>query len=259
MSEERILASGIVKDEYHQPTRTIVEQDVDFVLCARKIVFKKLTGCNSDYIDNVGYLIGVDGNITRDLTKALVIKLSCVVVKDDYGNKTHEWGIIDRQDTYISFYKNGLLISIMMLKNAQQWLNDNPLPRKNISKMTRGQVYAKYNGHCAYCGCELTISEMKVDHHIAYMGEGGEDTLENYYPACDVCNRVKSNSSIEGFKKTIHRCGEIHRKRKKPVMFDSDKIAIKYGLVEEDKPIEFYYETYNPSINVDKIRKALGD
>ena len=257
MSEERILASDVVKDECHQPTRTIVEQDVDFVLCARKIVFKRLTGCRSDYIDNVGYLIDTNGNITRDLSKALVIKLSCVLVKDDYGNKTRIWDIVDRRDTYISFYKNGLFIEIMMLKDAQQWLNNNPLPRKSIGKMTRGQVYAKYNGHCAYCGCELTMSEMKVDHHIAYMGEGGEDTLENYYPACDVCNRVKSNYSIEQFKNKIRRCGEIHRKRKEPIMADSDKIAIKYGLVEEDKPIEFYYETYNPSINIEKIRKAL--
>lgn len=255
--KERILASGIAKKEYHQPTRTIAEQDIDFVLSARKIVFKKLTGCRTDYIDNVGYLIDLNGNITRDLTKALVVKLSCVVVKDDYGDKVNEWDLVDKRDSCISFYKNGLFIHTMMLKDAQQWLNDNPLPRKSIGKLTRGNVYAKYNGHCAYCGCELSIDEMRVDHHIAYMGEGGEDNLENYYPACEVCNRVKSNYSIEQFKQKIRRCGEIHRNRKKPVMADSDKIAIKYDLVKEDKTIEFFYETYNPNVNIDKIKKVL--
>ena len=142
----------------------------------------------------------------------------------------------------------------MPLKDAQKWLYDHPLPRKNISKMTRGNVYAKYNGHCAYCGCELSLGEMKVDHHIAYQGQGGENSLENYYPSCDVCNRVKSNRTIEQFKKAIQHCGEIHRKRKHPIMADSDKIAIKYGLTTEDHEIVFFYETYNPKVDVKKIK-----
>lgn len=27
--------------------------------------------------------------------------------------------------------------------------------RKQIPKSVRKQVYQKYNGHCAYCGCEI--------------------------------------------------------------------------------------------------------
>jgi hypothetical protein len=27
--------------------------------------------------------------------------------------------------------------------------------RKSIPKSVRKQVYAKYNGHCAYCGCYI--------------------------------------------------------------------------------------------------------
>lgn len=29
--------------------------------------------------------------------------------------------------------------------------------RKNLTKQQRQQVYNKYNGHCAYCGCELEL------------------------------------------------------------------------------------------------------
>lgn len=38
--------------------------------------------------------------------------------------------------------------------------------RKPIPKSVRKQVYAKYNGHCAYCGCELEYKDMQVDHVI---------------------------------------------------------------------------------------------
>lgn len=253
---ERIVASKKING-YKEPTRTIIEKDVEFVLTARKFVAKKLTGCSADYVDNVGYLIDVNGDITRDISKAFIFKLSCVVVKDDYGDEINEWDLISKHNAYIQFYKNGLYIFAMPLKEAQNWLNDHPLPRKNISKMIKGNVYAKYNGHCAYCGCELSLSEMQVDHHIAYNGQGGEDNLDNYYPACEVCNRVKSNLSIEGFKKAIRHCGEIHRKRKHPIMADSDKIAIKYCLTNEDKEITFYYETYKPRLNIDTSKEML--
>jgi hypothetical protein len=29
------------------------------------------------------------------------------------------------------------------------------MSRKQIAQKIRKQVYEKYNGHCAYCGCEL--------------------------------------------------------------------------------------------------------
>jgi hypothetical protein len=83
---------------------------------------------------------------------------------------------------------------------------------------------------------------MQVDHLIAHTGQGGEDTLDNYMPACPTCNRVKSNWSIDKFKESIRHCGKVHRKRKKPAMYDSDVIAIKYGLEKEDHEITLFYE-----------------
>ena len=35
-----------------------------------------------------------------------------------------------------------------------------------ISKKTREIVYNKYNGHCAYCGCEIEMKDMQVDHIV---------------------------------------------------------------------------------------------
>ena len=59
--------------------------------------------------------------------------------------------------------------------------------RKSISKKTRGAVLSKYDGHCAYCGKDLDLKSLRVDHlHPHYLG--GEDTLDNYMPACYKCN-----------------------------------------------------------------------
>lgn len=38
------------------------------------------------------------------------------------------------------------------------------MKHKPISKRIRELVYAKYNGHCAYCGSEITLKDMQVDH-----------------------------------------------------------------------------------------------
>ena len=150
-----------------------------------------------------------------------------------------------RYMSQITFYRNGLYVKAIKYDDAQKWLDQHPLPRKSISRLTRLNVFAKYNGRCSYCGCELEITEMQVDHFIPHMNRGGEDSLDNYYPACEVCNRVKSDRTIEGFKNAIRHCGEIHRKRKTPIMADSDKIAMKYELTKEDHEIKFFYEKYD--------------
>lgn len=36
--------------------------------------------------------------------------------------------------------------------------------RKPIPKSVRKLVYEKYNGHCAYCGCEIPEKGFNVDH-----------------------------------------------------------------------------------------------
>lgn len=241
--------------------RTLYYTKSEHVLTALKYArFKEFNqSLQIDY--SVGWLIDNEGNLTRDVSKAFVFECNSVIDNQEYLDKPEYNHCYEMSNTrpQISFYKNGVYISAILLKDAQEWLNGHPLPRKGISKMTRLNVYAKYNGKCAYCGCELELNEMQVDHFIAHHGEGGEDTLDNYYPACSVCNRVKSNSTLEGFKSSIKHCGEIHRKRKQPIMADSDKIAIKYGLTQEDHDIEFFFEKYEqePKVDVENIKKIL--
>ena len=63
------------------------------------------------------------------------------------------------------------------------------MKRKSISKTTRQKVLDKYGGHCAYCGKELDLKTLRVDHlHPHYLG--GEDvraqeTNLHYHPRSD--------------------------------------------------------------------------
>lgn len=94
------------------------------------------------------------------------------------------------------------------------------IKRKSISKAMRQQVYNKYNGHCAYCGKEIALKDMQVDHIIPVMwaiygtGEqrapveqmitdGSMDSLDNYMPTCRSCNFYKGMGNIESLRERI--------------------------------------------------------
>lgn len=50
--------------------------------------------------------------------------------------------------------------------------------------MTAGKrlsIYARYNGHCAYCGQHLKQKNMTVD-HLVPQSRGGGNNIENLMP-----------------------------------------------------------------------------
>ena len=120
-----------------------------------------------------------------------------------------------------------------------------PPKRKSISKKQRQTVYEKYSGHCAYCGCELLIRDMQVDHLIpmelyeVYKVIGQDiDTIENYMPACRSCNHYKSSMTLEKFRTAIERFTEV-------LMRDNStyKNAVRFGQVIPNKhKVVFYFE-----------------
>lgn len=117
------------------------------------------------------------------------------------------------------------------------------MSRKAIPKKIREQVYNKYNGHCAYCGCELAYKDMQVDHIESvflteYKGCEVDNSIANLMPACRQCNFYKSVFSIEYFRKRIAE--KLMPNLQKTFNY---RLALKYGLIKEDiKPIVFYFE-----------------
>lgn len=124
--------------------------------------------------------------------------------------------------------------------------------RKHISKSTRLKVYEKYNGHCAYCGCELALKEMQVDHLLpierfqkSYQKKGVDiDTILYYMPACKSCNHYKSDSTLDDFRKRLEKQVDV-------LMRDNAtfRIAVRYGsVIPNPKPIIFYFEKIERNI-----------
>ena len=193
-----------------------INQDTRYYWSSPKIDFP---------VDAPLYLLAKDRvTFTRDLDEALYIK----------GNPV---GLMN-----INFVADGHRYFFVSESEVKTYLACCPPRRKPITKSERQAVYAKYDGHCAYCGCPITYDEMEVDHFISHKTNFGRDELDNYMPACHDCNHVKVDYTIDQFREAIRHCGEIHRARKYPIMAISDRISIKYGLTEQDHEIKFFYE-----------------
>ena len=117
-------------------------------------------------------------------------------------------------------------------------------------KIDRQKVFDKYNGHCAYCGCDLKYSNMQVD-HLVPIWRGvpdislqnmdvirGEDSIENMMPSCRYCNNYKHSFSLEIFRSELAK--QLERANKTSSNY---RMAKRYNQVKETlKPIIFYFE-----------------
>ena len=114
-----------------------------------------------------------------------------------------------------------------------------------ISKKIRETVYNKYNGHCAYCGCEIEMKDMQVDHiqpkyrgYFQYALEVGSDDISNLNLSCRMCNYYKGMSDLEVFRNKLK--GTLMPNVQRPFIF---RLAEKYGMVEvKEWDGKFYYE-----------------
>lgn len=127
-----------------------------------------------------------------------------------------------------------------------------------LSKKERIELHAKYDGHCAYCGCLLGnrwhADHLKPvirlqDHRVAERLEN--HVMDNMMPACAPCNVSKGRQTLEGWRQLL--AGHINSLNSYTPIF---RIAKAYGLiVETGKPVVFHFETVgaiNPSQLQDK-------
>jgi hypothetical protein len=113
----------------------------------------------------------------------------------------------------------------------------NPPKRRKLTKSERREVYDKMHGHCAYCGCEITMQQMQIDHVVA-LRRGGADALDNMFPACRSCNHYKDTLTLEDFRDSVQKFPAV-------LMRDSVtyKNAVRYGLVIPNPgKVVFYFE-----------------
>lgn len=118
--------------------------------------------------------------------------------------------------------------------------------RRRLSQTERKAVYDKYNGHCAYCGCDIPFKGFNVDHlHCLRNYEYTEEftgidvhSIDNLMPACGSCNRYKATMDLETFRKQLQKIPD--RLQRAVCTYN---IALRYRMVQENRePIKFYFE-----------------
>jgi len=102
--------------------------------------------------------------------------------------------------------------------------------------INRVGVLNKYNSHCGYCGCEIDLKSMQVD-HIKPKRNGGTDDMDNLMPSCRLCNHYKRGGGVEYLRNLILT---MRRKLENIYIF---RVAEKYGLVQwSGWDGKFYFE-----------------
>jgi 5-methylcytosine-specific restriction endonuclease McrA len=75
----------------------------------------------------------------------------------------------------------------------------------------RIEVYNKYGGRCTYCGTELTLKTMQIDHIVPVLRDITTNVMErpqlhiidNMNPSCRYCNGDKHSNSLEGWREVL--------------------------------------------------------
>lgn len=109
---------------------------------------------------------------------------------------------------------------------------------KTISKELRLRVYKKCNNHCGYCGKELLLKEMQVDHitpqsdkifnkHMLFEGEETQDKndFNNLMPTCRRCNHYKRAANLEQFRRIMVT---LHERIQRNYI---NKVGVDFGII----------------------------
>lgn len=105
-----------------------------------------------------------------------------------------------------------------------------------MSAEFKRKVFEKYSGRCSYCGNQITIDNMTVD-HFTPKSKGGSLSIANCLPSCKRCNEIKANGTIDEMRSKIEESLKSIRKNRE---YQTLK---KYGLIETNQePIVFFFE-----------------
>lgn len=129
-------------------------------------------------------------------------------------------------------------------------------------KIDRQKILNKYGKRCGYCGTDIDLKSMQVDHIIPQ--ENFEDcirnimhipkfllhltlrdvhNIDNLMPACRSCNNWKHSMSLEFFRHELEL--QVKRLRERSSNY---RIALRYGFITENpKKLKFYFETLVPN------------
>jgi len=79
----------------------------------------------------------------------------------------------------------------------------------NVTQKRIKNIAVAHKIPCAYCGEEVNMHTVTVD-HIKAKFRGGENRLDNYFISCKSCNMKKNNSKLKEYIKKIDICNIIN-------------------------------------------------
>jgi len=114
-----------------------------------------------------------------------------------------------------------------------------------MGKINRIEVLEKFDCKCGYCGKDITIKTMQVDHiepkcniHKFNFDIDFINSIKNLMPSCRMCNHYKRGDDLERFRKKMETLHE------RVCSHYIGKVAIDYGIVKiEPFNGKFYFET----------------
>lgn len=120
--------------------------------------------------------------------------------------------------------------------------------REPIDRLTRDEVFHKFGGHCAYCGCQLKKKGFHVDHVIP-VAKGGVDDIVNFFPACKHCNTIKTDYSLEAFR------AYLEGRTVKSLFI----VAERFGMIQIQPPvkIQFWFEKQGYKFPFDQVEAMI--
>ena len=112
------------------------------------------------------------------------------------------------------------------------------------NKELRWIVFNKYDGHCAYCGVELS-DRFTIDHLIPKRRWNtdlphGDSKLYNYMPCCQSCNSGKNSFELEDWRIFI-------KNRFNVLLRDSSQFRslLRFGIINRtENDVIFYFEKH---------------
>lgn len=120
------------------------------------------------------------------------------------------------------------------------------------TKAQREALRAKFDGKCAYCGCDLGKT-MHADHiepviriqpspwndlNAVKLLKPHRNTVGNMMPACAPCNIHKGGYPLESWRAYLQRSAEIVRKQT-----STFRAGERFGVISvSEAPIIFYFE-----------------
>lgn len=115
---------------------------------------------------------------------------------------------------------------------------------KTSCNKVRHIVIEKYNYKCAYCGVDITLKTMHIDHIKPLLrsesgSRKGDNTIENYNPACAPCNISKSSFDLEVWRNEIQL--KLNRIERDSSTYRNLRRFGLVGVLKTD--VKFYFET----------------